>query len=215
MAGHVRNLCFPHVATPWVGFLDDDDSVSPRYVSWIEAALAEPSSRALDSIVFRMRWAPWRPDERPFCMGTGCTVHRNSTMSEVLPEWNAAALQYWHVGNSLCIRTNLTRHGLGFEQAHDEDFRLHQQIFRMHRHTLLLPYVGYYVRGSPRREPVAGLHLEDPVVCRSCHRSLAAAASDEFALARWLAREEGGTYEERRRQLLGREPCPQKPCPGP
>jgi hypothetical protein len=207
-AGHVRNLCFPWVITPWVGFVDDDDSASPLYVSWVEAALAQSSSKPLDSIVFRMRWVPWQPNERPFCVGTACSRHRNSTLSEVLPEWNATMLRFGSTGISFCIRTELTRgaNHVGFRQSSDEDYRMHQHLFRMHKHTLLLPYVGYYVRGVPRPEPVAGLRLENPAVCTTCKRSEPEAASDEFALARWLAHEEGGRYEDHRRKLLGHEP---------
>jgi len=117
-AGSVRNLAFQHVATPWVGFVDDDDSVSPKYVSLVEQALTEGErvGQHWDSITFRMRWAPWRAFQEPFCHGYGCNQQdRNGSLSEVLPEWNATFLQRGHCGISFCLRTNLTRQGFRFE----------------------------------------------------------------------------------------------------
>jgi hypothetical protein len=32
-AGMVRNAAFQHVDTPWVAFVDDDDTLAPNYVS--------------------------------------------------------------------------------------------------------------------------------------------------------------------------------------
>jgi len=91
-----------------------------------------------------------------------------------------------------------------------EDYRFHQKLKSRHLHVLLLPQVGYYVKGEPRPEPIEGSRLVDPLVCTGCPRTAEAAASDEFALARWRAAGRpggaGGDYFEERLRLLGGEP---------
>ena len=87
-AGLVRNVAFAHVRTPWVGFVDDDDTVGPRYVAEVAA-----DGDTFDAIFFRMRWTPWQSELRPDCFGYQCTRRTNTTMSEVLPEWNASFVE--------------------------------------------------------------------------------------------------------------------------
>lgn len=51
-AANVRNLAIQSVITPWVSFLDDDDTVDPKLVEHI--ILTQNKSKKLDCIIFRM-----------------------------------------------------------------------------------------------------------------------------------------------------------------
>ena len=207
-SGSVRNLAFNCVRTPWLGFVDDDDTVGPDYTSLVEQYALE----GWDSIAFRMRWAPWGLTERPPCFGYGCTKKSgNSVLSEVIPEWNASFIQGGHTGISFAMRTNLTQQGFRFGQAYTEDFGLQQALFGRKKRVLLAPQVTYYVKSVPRPEPVQGRYVENPHVCKSCPRSREAALSDEFALARLAAAEQGGGYDYHRRQLVAQHCDVRKP----
>lgn len=48
-AGLTRNFAIRHVTTPWIGFLDDDDTVTPDYVQRFEEERG-----GCDVIIFRM-----------------------------------------------------------------------------------------------------------------------------------------------------------------
>jgi len=53
-AGIVRNFATRFVTTPWIGCLDDDDSVTPDYLEKFQ----EYSKSAPDIIVFQMMFSP-------------------------------------------------------------------------------------------------------------------------------------------------------------
>ena len=56
-AGAVRNLAIAEAETDWVAFLDDDDTLSPRYVEMLAAELvlaAGAPDPPPDAVVFRM-----------------------------------------------------------------------------------------------------------------------------------------------------------------
>ena len=100
-----------------------------------------------------------------------------------------------------------------FGQAYTEDFGLQQALFGRKKRVLLAPQVTYYVKSVPRPEPVQGRYVENPDVCKSCPRSREAAMSDEFALARLAAAEQGGGYDYHRRQLVAQHCDVRKPKP--
>ena len=54
-AGEVRNLGLKHVQTPWVGFVDDDDTVSNIYVETLQREIQQHEDAHV--IIFRMRMA--------------------------------------------------------------------------------------------------------------------------------------------------------------
>lgn len=52
-SGRVRNFAFAHVRTPWIGFVDDDDTVGPNYVSRRGRVRLHQLSHALGTVVTR------------------------------------------------------------------------------------------------------------------------------------------------------------------
>lgn len=87
-AGDLRNAALPHVRSTWVAFLNDHDSVSPRYVEWIaELAVESNQKNPVDVVIFRML--------------------RRRRSSTVLPRIDAKALCYREVGISFALRTPL------------------------------------------------------------------------------------------------------------
>jgi glycosyltransferase involved in cell wall biosynthesis len=45
-----RNRAIPLITTPWTAFLDDDDTLDPHYVEWLQAAIDKPT----DVVIFQM-----------------------------------------------------------------------------------------------------------------------------------------------------------------
>ena len=161
-AGLVRNVAFAHVRTPWVGFVDDDDTVGPRYVAEVAA-----DGDTFDAIFFRMRWTPWQSELRPDCFGYQCTRRINTTMSEVLPEWNASFVEKGYCGISFAMRTKLTRpgpgnsRGLRFGNSMFEDYYMRVALYRSKLRVLQRAHVMYYKgRTSPRG--TSGETLDQP-----------------------------------------------------
>ena len=204
-AGHVRNVAFAHVRTPWLGFVDDDDTVGPRYVAEVAA-----DADAFDAIFFRMRWSPWESELRPDCLGYQCTRRTNTTVSEVLPEWNASFVEKGHCGISFAMRTKVTRpgpgtgRGLRFSNNMFEDYYMRVALYRSKLRVLQSAHVMYYVKGEPRLEVQAGRRLINPIVCTSCKIGIPEARrSSEFQLARVMVAEDPRhTYEHHQRVLL-------------
>ena len=199
MAGNVRNYAFPHVKTPWVGFVDDDDTLGPDYVSLVAA-----EEKGYQCIMFRVRWSPWARGERPFCFGYGCTRSANNSLSEVLPEWNASFIGKGHGGISFAMRTNLTAR-IRFGNNMFEDYYMRQAMAKAHLPILQSPHVTYYVKGVPRPEVRTGRRIENPAVCTFCvpppEEALRIDCSYDYELARWLASGDGD-YERHRQALL-------------
>ena len=204
-AGLVRNVAFAHVRTPWVGFVDDDDTVGPRYVAEVAA-----DGDTFDAIFFRMRWTPWQSELRPDCFGYQCTRRINTTMSEVLPEWNASFVEKGYCGISFAMRTKLTRpgpgnsRGLRFGNSMFEDYYMRVALYRSKLRVLQSAHVMYYIKGEPRLEAQAGRRLINPIVCTTCKIGIPEARrSSEFQLARVMVAEDPRhTYEYHQRVLL-------------
>ena len=198
-AGKVRNFAFAHVRTPWLGFVDDDDTVGPRYVADVAA-----DSDSFDVVSFRMRWTPWDTDLRPNCFGYQCTPRSNTTTSEVLPEWNASFLLKGHCGISFAMRTHLTRTGLRFGENMFEDYYIRVDMYRRRLRVLQSAGVRYYIKGEPRLEAHVGQRIVNPLVCTQCKIGIPEAdRSLEFQLARVMAAEDPRhSYEHYRRKLL-------------
>ena len=182
----------------WVGFVDDDDTVGPDYVSLVAA-----DAEDYDCISFRMRWVPWAPGQRPFCYGYGCSTRKNRSNSEVLPEWNATSSQFGHVGISFALRTSVTRY-INFTSGAAEDYYMRLALFKKHLRVMQSPHVTYYVKGEPRAElPNLGLTIANLKVSQlNKYPGLKAVLSYEYQLARELAANGSHDYEHYRRSLL-------------
>ena len=127
-AGLVRNAGMAEVATPWVGFVDDDDTVSPDYVRDLRSAVHRyPRVKA---VVFRMV----KPD------------------GFIVPPVSHEMFSLNCVGISFALDMGMVRtSGLWFIADPAEDYKL---LHRVHSITpgvqmLLSSHVDYYVRTDP------------------------------------------------------------------
>lgn len=120
--GLVRNEAFKHVTTEWVGFVDDDDLISSKYVQrFYEESTENPD---IDCFVFRMYFA-----------------------YQVIPDRRASELARGNVGISFCFRTKLFDDGVKFEPSQYEDIALLTKIQDRNRKIMISQYVTYFVKG--------------------------------------------------------------------
>lgn len=107
----------------WLAFVDDDDVLSPEYVSRL---LEETQINTLvETVIFRM-----------------------TLLSNVLPPKDHVMFQLNSVGISFAIKRNLFEAGLWFKPSSGEDFNLLKRIFDLNKKMVISPYVTYYVKGS-------------------------------------------------------------------
>ena len=120
-AGRVRNYAISMASTPWVGFVDDDDTITPSYVSDLVDHL---SSSNPDVVIFRMK-----------------------DRDRVLPPPGADRFVINKVGISFCLKTRLFRElGVGFLPGPAEDFHLLHRLRLLGKDIVLSPHVNYHVR---------------------------------------------------------------------
>lgn len=129
-AATLRNYGMSRVTcSEWFAFVDDDDVLSPEYVSRL---LEETQINTLiETVIFRMSVTPF-----------------------VLPPKDHVIFQLCHVGISFAIKRYLFEDGFWFKPSGGEDFNLLKCIFDFNKKMVISPYVTYYVKGSRPGESV-------------------------------------------------------------
>jgi len=119
-AGRVRNYGMTFVKTEWIAFLDDDDSISSRYV---ETFYEEIKQYKTDVIIFRM--------------------HFNN---EICPELKTDNFYKGKVGISFAIKTKIINEGVLFSPSKYEDYE-YLSLLKSKNYTIMIsPHVLYFVR---------------------------------------------------------------------
>lgn len=123
-AGPTLNRMLPHVRTPWVATMGDDDELDPRY-----AELLAAQDQTLDLVIFQMRYQDGR----------------------VLPTHTEPAhLAFGGVGCSYAVKTEVARRiGWIREPCHSllaEDWEMIRTVREMGGNIRIVPQVTYYVR---------------------------------------------------------------------
>lgn len=122
-AGLVRNHGITFADTEWVAFVDDDDSLSPKYV---DTLINESSTFVLaDIIIFRM------------LEKDGVTI---------LPELSTNAFYETKVGISFSVKKKLFEEGCVFTPSLIEDFCYLNEAMNRHYKIMISPYIRYFVR---------------------------------------------------------------------
>lgn len=125
-AGLVRNSILKEIEdSEWIGFLDDDDTLSRFYV---EILNLESSKTDFDCCVFRMRY--------------------DSNDDRVIPPFNMNHIQQNYVGISFCVRKSfIDKHQLKFINSNSEDFDFLSKISECGGKIYLSPHITYNVNG--------------------------------------------------------------------
>jgi len=129
-AGTVRNKGAAYVTTPWTGFLDDDDTLTPHYVEAVRQELTAVPD--VECIVFRM------------------LVYnlRTSNKIRILPALHEKALGLGGVGISFCLKTDLFKARFPFIQCEMEDFILLKGLEKHRRKLLISNRICYLVNNN-------------------------------------------------------------------
>lgn len=125
-AGHLRNVALAYATTPWVAFVDDDDTVDHKYVELLrqEVEISEP-----EVVIFRMFNRRLKP--------------------QVLPQPDARDLRMNSVGISFAVNHAKVGKDLWFSTSTAEDYDLLHKLCHLQRRSCVLsPHVTYYVHGD-------------------------------------------------------------------
>ncbi len=126
-SGLVRNYAFPFVSTPWIGFIDDDDTLSPYYIDNLLDEIKLQNNQ-LDAVIFRM-------------------IYRNKV---IVPSKDDMDIIQGRVGISFCFKRYLlhVEEGIRFENSGYEDFHFLKNIKDHDYKIILSPYISYYVKSN-------------------------------------------------------------------
>ena len=122
-AGNVRNYGIKYATTPWIAFLDDDDSLKNTYV---DIFLSEISHN-VDAIIFRM-------------------LNKKKNLIKILPLNNCDNFYFRQVGISFALKKSIFDSGIIFEPSNKEDFELLKKIRENKYKMMISPHLLYYVR---------------------------------------------------------------------
>lgn len=129
-AGYVRNEGIKLVNTSWVGFVDDDDEISPLYVETFTNSVKHYND--LKCVIFRMMY------------------HDGG----IFPDKESSNFIQDRVGISFCYSMKLAREGIIFQPSSVEDFKLLDMIRKGGHKILLSNNICYFIR------PLVNIDLE-------------------------------------------------------
>ena len=144
-AGEVRNHAIQKATSEWIAFLDDDDTASPNYVSYLKEELK--MNPGADVVVFRMRTD-------------------KAGMHKVLPPLGVNTLQICRVGISFAVKKYPFTGGVDsrmfcFVPGHTEDFMALAHLYKSRVKMVLSPKVVYFVEMPV--EDVTGFEVGDSI----------------------------------------------------
>lgn len=121
-AGTVRNIGIEQATTEWIGFVDDDDMISPFYVERMNYYIKQ------------------YPDMK-------CIIYRYIDYNNnILPPIKYKNFKKGYVGISFCYKKELYNAGIKFNSSHIEDYLLLYKIRQNNCRIILSCYIGYFVR---------------------------------------------------------------------
>jgi cellulose synthase/poly-beta-1,6-N-acetylglucosamine synthase-like glycosyltransferase len=132
-AGHVRNHGMRLVDTPWIGFVDDDDAITPKYVEHLVKELE--MTPTADLILFRM-----------------------VDNDQIIPSAACSEIKQSQIGISFAMKTDLVKEGFLFVQSSVEDYTIVKKIEASNKKIVLSPHICYLVRDSECEEESVTMH---------------------------------------------------------
>jgi hypothetical protein len=118
----VRNEGLKLVKNGWVGFVDDDDAISPYYVEHMNNYLSVPNN--VQCVIFRMMYSD----------------------NNVIPKINSPNFYEGNVGISFCYNSELLKKGFYFTPSGCEDYVLLNKIRSYRLKIVMSSKIGYLVR---------------------------------------------------------------------
>jgi hypothetical protein len=146
-AGEIRNAIIASAARgEWVAFVDDDDTLSPHYVEWLEDSVMNEEKRGnkrVDVVLFRMKIG----------------VRKEMSKDTILPPFRHGnrALNSW-VGISFAVRRDLfSSNTVAFQTPSEphmaEDYYFLKTAFKIGLNMQIADCVAYFVREDPKVQP--------------------------------------------------------------
>jgi glycosyltransferase involved in cell wall biosynthesis len=135
-AGYVRNIGLKMAQTPWIAFLDDDDTIDPKYIDYFMQEIETVSDA--DVIIFRML-----------------------DNDKIIPSFDCNKIIKNNIGISFIINASLLKEGFLFKQSHIEDYLFLKELYDANKVIVLSPYITYYVRGT---NPTNNMMLPDRII---------------------------------------------------
>lgn len=129
--GSTRNYAIKFVTTPWVAFVDDDDTISPAYVSTLRSAMRTYSR--LDLLAFRM-FDIRKSDKN--------VAHR------IVPEPHINDARLNHIGISFAFRKTNTERDIFVDSSAEDYFFIHKFCYRTRFVCMLSRDVMYFVKAT-------------------------------------------------------------------
>lgn len=124
-AGFVRNIGMEYVShTRWIGFVDDDDTLSPYYIDNLR--LEDKVNNNLNVCVFRM-------------------IDSNNNIT---PPKNEFGIHKGNIGISFAIKNNIFRN-ITFKNDNYEDYYFLKECEFKNYAILISNYITYFVRSEP------------------------------------------------------------------
>lgn len=121
---HLRNFGIGLSTTPWVGFVDDDDTLASTYVAEL-----------LNEVALHPHVA--------------CVIFRMARSDTVIPGFQTTDIEYANVGISFALKKELYNDGFCFIPGPTEDFELLNRVKKAGRPMKLSCRVTYYVKNIP------------------------------------------------------------------
>ena len=151
-AGLVRNVGIRQANTEWIGFVDDDDTLTPYYVQRLKEELIVNSD--VECIIFRMICEKKIQNVELVEMSEAFQdknrsqkeIPFSSTDYDIIPPSNATTIRKGRVGISFCYKLKLFYENLNFFPSSIEDFLLLKQIKLNKKKILISPYVTYQIK---------------------------------------------------------------------
>ena len=172
-AGYVRNYGIQFADTEWIAFVDDDDSISEKYVeTFLNEIENYPTN---DLILFRMCII------KDYCIGVKEYRQLNNDFfmnivdfkklndldddtiltiksSMLLPYNNSTELVKSEVGISFAVKKHIFDSGIMFKTDQYEDFEFLENVKTNKFKMMISPYTLYYVKNNNNNEHASLLY---------------------------------------------------------